>query len=117
MEYVYYVLIYFQNNLDIPSYLENFISRSVFLRKLGFKSDLDASLDNQLIIQLLNMMEQTGADFTMTFRELGDNTLSDLKNPKILTKNGWSLPKLATHRNYEEFIKTYGTYLEQEKGM
>ncbi|KAJ9576211.1 hypothetical protein L9F63_006944 [Diploptera punctata] len=105
--------------MSIMKYMEMYSKskyRLAFLAKLGLKQEINFTTDDLLIMQLLQMMEQTEADFTMTFRELGDIPLESLKNVETLRKHGWSLPKLASHRNYVEFIEMYQKRLEQEKG-
>lgn len=88
--------------------------RSAFRKKLGFLQDIDAA-DNRLITLLLQMMEETRADFTMTFRQLGEISLTDLGNPQAL-KSYWSLKKLSSHDNYPAFVEAYLKRLQVEKG-
>lgn len=45
-------------------------SRETFLMKLGLKEERWG--DEQLMEKLLDMMQQTGADFTATFRQLAE---------------------------------------------
>jgi uncharacterized protein YdiU (UPF0061 family) len=47
-----------------------FCSRETFLMKIGLKEERWG--DEQLIEKLLDMMQQTGADFTATFRQLAE---------------------------------------------
>ena len=44
--------------------------RETFLMKIGLKEERWG--DEQLVEKLLDMMQQTGADFTATFRQLGE---------------------------------------------
>jgi hypothetical protein len=60
-------------------------------------------------------MEETGADFTMTFRQLGEISLADISNPQILNKY-WSLKKLSSHEQYSAFTEAYLKRIEEEKG-
>jgi uncharacterized protein YdiU (UPF0061 family) len=71
--------------------------------------------DNQLLTLLLQMMEETGADFTMTFRQLGEISLTDLKNPETL-ENYWSLKRLSGHKSYTAFVEAYLKRLQEERG-
>ncbi|KDR11508.1 uncharacterized protein LOC110837010 [Zootermopsis nevadensis] len=89
--------------------------RSAFRKKLGFLQDIDAA-DNRLIKLLLQMMEETRADFTMTFRQLGEISLTDLGNPQAL-KSYWSLKKLSSHDNYPAFVEAYLKRLQVEKDL
>jgi uncharacterized protein YdiU (UPF0061 family) len=88
--------------------------RSSFGKKLGLLEDM-GDADSQLLTHLLKLMEETGADFTMTFRQLGEISLTDLRNPEALNKY-WSLKKLSGHESYPEFIEAYLKRLQQEKG-
>jgi uncharacterized protein YdiU (UPF0061 family) len=81
---------------------------------LGLHEDKDDA-DNQLLTLLLQLMEETGADFTMTFRQLGEISLADISNPQILNKY-WSLKRLSSHEQYSAFIEAYLKRLEEEKG-
>ncbi|PSN50911.1 UPF0061 protein [Blattella germanica] len=91
------------------------ILQTTFLKKLGLKEDLDAVADHELISVLLQMMEDTGADFTLTFRQLGDVAMKNLKNPDVLGQH-WSLQRLAGHAKYNTFIDAYENRLKKERG-
>ena len=82
---------------------------------MGLKEDLDAVADHELISVLLQMMEDTGADFTLTFRQLGDVAMKNLKNPDVLGQH-WSLQRLAGHAKYNTFIDAYENRLKKERG-
>jgi uncharacterized protein YdiU (UPF0061 family) len=71
--------------------------------------------DSQLVTLLLQMMEETTADFTLTFRQLGEISLTDLENPEALN-NYWSLKMLSGHKSYPAFIEAYLKRLQEEKG-
>ena len=71
--------------------------------------------DHHLITLLLQIMEESGADFTQTFRQLGEISLTDLRNPEALN-NYWSLKKLSSHVGYPAFTEAYLTRIEAEKG-
>ena len=88
--------------------------RSTFRKKLGLHEDMD-DVDHHLITLLLQIMEESGADFTQTFRQLGEISLTDLRNPEALN-NYWSLKKLSSHVNYPAFTEAYLTRIEAEKG-
>jgi uncharacterized protein YdiU (UPF0061 family) len=88
--------------------------RSAFRKKLGLHEDMDDA-DHHLITLLLRLMEETGADFTQTFRQLGEISLTDLTNPEALNKY-WSLKKLSSHVDYPAFTEVYLTRITAEKG-
>ncbi|XP_075221021.1 protein nucleotidyltransferase YdiU-like [Lycorma delicatula] len=67
--------------------------------------------NSELIEMLLPMMKDTDADFTMTFRQLSENRLSDLNKPKSCL---WALYRLSKHENYPTFIEKYNEVLEKE---
>jgi Uncharacterized conserved protein len=71
--------------------------------------------DHHLITLLLRIMEESGADFTQTFRQLGEISLIDLRNAEALN-NYWSLKKLSSHVNYLAFTEAYMTRITAEKG-
>ncbi|XP_046603302.1 protein adenylyltransferase SelO-like [Neodiprion virginianus] len=85
--------------------------RSVMRSKLGLITDVEE--DQQLLAMLLSMMEETGADYTMTFRQLA------LVNPDTMIdydviKNHWSLSRLMCHDYYASFVEFYRRRLYSE---
>ena len=52
------------------------------------------------------MMEETRADFTMTFRGLSELTLAEQNDPDIIKKH-WALSDLSTHRSWNEWLNRY----------
>ncbi|KAG8233427.1 hypothetical protein J437_LFUL013421 [Ladona fulva] len=75
--------------------------------------DDDASSQDELVETLLNMMEETQSDFTMTFRQLGEEDLNNLY-PEKLPDHLWALKKLSEHRNYQSFLDAYRERLMSE---
>jgi uncharacterized protein YdiU (UPF0061 family) len=71
--------------------------------------------DHHLIKLLLQIMEESVADFTQTFRQLGEIPLTDLRNPEALNTY-LSLMKLSSHVDYPAFTEAYLTRTEAEKG-
>lgn len=59
-------------NLVSSTYLQGNVIffRETFLMKIGLKEERWG--DEQLVEKLLDMMQQTGADFTCTFRQLAE---------------------------------------------
>jgi uncharacterized protein YdiU (UPF0061 family) len=78
-------------------YQKNF--QQLFCRKLGLRP-VDGVA--RLIQLLLDMMEQKRADFTQTFRQLGQIDLSETDY-----SNYWSLKLISDHRNFSEFLTLY----------
>lgn len=57
------------------------------------------------------MLEETNADFTMLFRDLGELPLDRLDKPCATTN--WALAKLATHKEYSNFLERYRSLLKK----
>ncbi|XP_032871873.1 protein adenylyltransferase SelO-like isoform X4 [Amblyraja radiata] len=76
----------------------------LFKAKLGL-SGLDDS-DDYLIAFLLKLMEDTRADFTMTFRQLSEIYKQDLE-VKNISKEYWALQDLAKHKKFSHWINLY----------
>ncbi|KAE8741130.1 hypothetical protein FOCC_FOCC013388 [Frankliniella occidentalis] len=75
-----------------------------FNEKLGFITN--PNITPQLSRFLIEMMEETGSDFTMTFRQLGFVTIDEMADAKALEKH-WSLNILSKHSKYLEFVSLY----------
>lgn len=80
-------------------YQQQFIS--IFRRKLGLSQATKE--EDKLVQLLLDIMQQRRADFTQTFRELGDIRLENIE----LTKEHWGLHSIITHPRFSEFIALY----------
>lgn len=74
---------------------------TIFRRKLGLIKP--AADDVQLIQKLLDLMHLRRADFTQTFRQLGQIDIFNLK----LDDKHWALKGLSNHQNFGEFIDMY----------
>ena len=75
----------------------------IFRSKLGL---LDNNKnDEYLIALLLKMMEDTKADFTMTFRQLGDANILD--PDYIVPESLWALKRLEKSSHYEKWVILY----------
>lgn len=80
---------------------------ALFRKKLGLTPSTDNYEDEeQLVAILLKMMEDTRSDFTMTFRQLGEVTLSQL-NDFTITKYYWALKTLSRHKWYKDWVSLY----------
>ncbi|KAK3707431.1 hypothetical protein QZH41_011901 [Actinostola sp. cb2023] len=58
------------------------------------------------------LMESSHADFTMTFRQLGDLSRYDMKNG-TLPEEAWALKKLAKHKNWFDWLQRYHERLDR----
>lgn len=78
---------------------------SAFCKKLGLQGGPECN-DEQLVVDLLKMMEDTKADFTMTFRQLGDVPINDLDTKAINTSH-WALLDLQKHPKFVQWKTAY----------
>ncbi|XP_059828031.1 protein adenylyltransferase SelO-like isoform X1 [Hypanus sabinus] len=76
----------------------------IFKAKLGLPG-FDYN-DNYLIASLLKLMEDTRADFTMTFRQLSEITKKHLEVNNI-SQEYWALQDLAKHEKFLDWINLY----------
>ncbi|XP_046768483.1 protein adenylyltransferase SelO isoform X2 [Gallus gallus] len=81
----------------------------LFKRKLGLLGDSED--DNYLIAFLLKLMEDTKADFTMTFRQLSEITAEQLKELHI-PEEFWALQDLGKHGLFSEWVAMYLSRLD-----
>ncbi|XP_047121431.1 protein adenylyltransferase SelO-like [Schistocerca piceifrons] len=103
--------------LDVMNSLSSYSTqkrRQAFVRKLGLQQPEDS--DDELITLLLQIMAETRADFTMTFRQFGEIDLTDITDKSKLDTL-WSLEKLSGHRLFEDFIELYRNRVKKEKGL
>ena len=84
-----------------------------FRQKLGIQGNQGED-DEQLVAVLLRMMSDIQADFTMTFRQLGDWTMKDITQNNI-PKNLWSLPVLRKHEWFGNWRQIYLSRLKNSK--
>ncbi|XP_059585079.1 protein adenylyltransferase SelO isoform X2 [Alligator mississippiensis] len=85
----------------------------LFKAKLGFLGEGED--DHYLIAFLLRLMEDTKADFTMTFRQLSEITQDQLKELHI-PKEYWALQDLAKHKFFSDWVTMYLLRLRRNKG-
>lgn len=76
----------------------------LFKAKLGFLGNQET--DSYVIAFLLKLMEDTGADFTMTFRQLSEVTLSQLQTGSI-PPSMWALSDLLSHEYFRDWVQLY----------
>ncbi|XDV46956.1 hypothetical protein PO909_016749 [Leuciscus waleckii] len=76
----------------------------LFKAKLGFLGNEEK--DSYVIAFLLKLMEDTGADFTMTFRQLSEVTLSRLQKGSF-APSLWALSDLSSHKHFRDWVQLY----------
>lgn len=62
--------------------------------------------DDDLVVQLLQLMEATRADYTATFRELSELILPHLASGS-LSKTVWATPRLLLHPRWVHWVTLY----------
>ncbi|KAL1132579.1 hypothetical protein AAG570_010531 [Ranatra chinensis] len=72
-------------------------------KKLGLKTS-----EPSLVKTFLQLLEDTRADFVMTFREMGETPLNGLKKPCC---DLWALKRLASHPEFSKFVDIYSQKL------
>ncbi|XP_071480901.1 protein adenylyltransferase SelO-like [Diadema antillarum] len=87
----------------------------LFRAKLGLVGSED--VDEYMVAALLKMMEDTKADFTMTFRQLGE--VSVVTEDTCSVEEGefsehWALATLSTHEMFSEWWCMYAERLQQD---
>ncbi|XP_072710580.1 protein adenylyltransferase SelO-like isoform X1 [Ciconia boyciana] len=99
----------------LEGYGEHYYIRftELFKTKLGLLGENED--DNYLIAFLLKLMEDTRADFTMTFRQLSEITEDQLKELRI-PEEFWALQDLGKHKLFSEWVTMYLLRLNRNKG-
>ncbi|KAK2536464.1 hypothetical protein Q9233_003232 [Columba guinea] len=99
----------------LDGYGERYYSRftELFKTKLGLLGENED--DNYLIAFLLKLMEDTKADFTMTFRQLSEITQDQLKELRI-PEEFWALQDLSKHKLFSEWVSMYLLRLTRNEG-
>lgn len=83
----------------------------LFKAKLGLEGEEDQD-DGYLIAFLLKMMEDTGADFSLTFRQLSEVSALQLQS-RTIPKAMWALQDLSEHDHFYEWVNMYLTRLQR----
>ncbi|XP_045713667.1 protein adenylyltransferase SelO-like [Phyllostomus hastatus] len=78
--------------------------RELFKAKLGLLGETKG--DDDLIAFLLQLMEETEADFTMTFRQLSEITQSQLQELSI-PQQFWALKMISKHELFPVWVSQY----------
>ncbi|KAG7303240.1 hypothetical protein JYU34_011707 [Plutella xylostella] len=94
----------------LDTYCKNKILE-IFRMKIGLKEERWG--DEQLVEKLLDMMQQTGADFTVTFRQLAELEPSEMVNETNLDTK-WSLKRLSSHSSWGCWLDQYRERLDKE---
>ncbi|KAM6087588.1 protein adenylyltransferase SelO-like [Chlamydotis macqueenii] len=99
----------------LEGYGEHYYIRftELFKTKLGLLGESED--DNYLIAFLLKLMEDTKADFTMTFRQLSEITEDQLKE-LLIPEEFWALHDLSKHKLFSEWVTMYLLRLNRNKG-
>lgn len=99
----------------LMSYSEHYKSKymEIFRKKLGLATD-QGEEDENIVAVLLRIMSDTKADFTSTFRDLSEASLSELIEGKIKKKR-WALSTAAEHEWFKEWVRLYVERLESEE--
>ncbi|KAK2869839.1 hypothetical protein QQF64_022272 [Cirrhinus molitorella] len=84
----------------------------LFKAKLGFLGNEEK--ESYVIAFLLKLMEDTGADFTMTFRELSEVSLSQLQTGSI-PLSMWALSDLSSQEYFRDWVQLYLQRLSRMK--
>ncbi|KAL8616312.1 hypothetical protein ACOMHN_056255 [Nucella lapillus] len=84
----------------------------LFRKKLGLETN-SGEEDENLVAVLLKMMSDTTADFTMTFRQLGEVDLTELKQGRFESQR-WALRILESHEWFSGWVEMYITRLRSE---
>ncbi|KAM4544216.1 protein adenylyltransferase SelO-like [Fundulus diaphanus] len=77
--------------------------RRLFGAKLGLLGEEEE--DDQLVALLLEMMEDTRSDFTMTFRQLSEASSDQLRSRNLTEM--WALEDLSSHRLFSDWLVVY----------
>ncbi|CAL8294045.1 unnamed protein product [Lota lota] len=85
----------------------------LFKAKLGLLGEEEE--DGNLIAFLLKMMEDTGSDFTMTFRQLSEASVQQLHRGGF-TQETWALHDLSSHKQFSDWSRMYLLRLGRQEG-
>ncbi|XP_077364987.1 protein nucleotidyltransferase YdiU-like isoform X2 [Festucalex cinctus] len=96
----------------LKKFLDVYQSRleRLFQAKLGLLGD--GAQDQHLIRTLLQMMAETRADFTMTFRQLSETSAANLRRGNVT--QAWALQELASHGRFSHWLQAYLLRLDRQ---
>ncbi|XP_051909899.1 protein adenylyltransferase SelO-like [Hippocampus zosterae] len=84
--------------------------QQLFKAKLGLLGE--NTEDQHLVEHLLQLMEDTRADFTMTFRQLSEASAHQLRRRNFT--QAWALQDLASHGRFSDWLNAYLLRLGRE---
>ncbi|KAL4230798.1 hypothetical protein ACF0H5_011173 [Mactra antiquata] len=109
-----------QANIILKGYADIYKYKymEIYMRKLGF-TDFDGlnEENEQFLAILLKIMEDTRADFTMTFRELSEISMEILlkyANEDNVPDIYWNLKVLANHEWFSQWLQIYTQKLDSD---
>lgn len=85
----------------------------LFRRKLGLLT-IDED-DENLVAVFLKIMEDTKADFTMSFRELGEIDPREMSSTNKVPQKYWAMASMADHEWFRNWVDKYKIRLKQEE--
>ncbi|RVE47911.1 hypothetical protein evm_007425 [Chilo suppressalis] len=103
-----------QKIAEFRSTLDEYARKKVletYLLKLGLQENHDG--DDGLVQDLLQLMQQTMADFTCTFRQLGEVEPKELLNQTVVQEK-WSLSKVSAAKQWSAWVTKYQERLHKE---
>ena len=83
----------------------------ILRKKMGMENS-NRHNDVYLIGTLLQMMEDKKSDFTLTFRQLSDWKLKDIKEHHV-PKHLWAVDSISSHKYFKEWTHYYGIAIEE----
>ncbi|XP_064613483.1 protein adenylyltransferase SelO-like [Liolophura sinensis] len=98
----------------LDNYAEEYKKQFMCLygEKLGLNLSVVEDHENFVAV-LLKMMEDTQADFTMTFRQLGEISLAEMKIGDV-NEEVWALRTLSKHKWFPAWTRMYGQLLSAQ---
>ncbi|XP_070568089.1 protein adenylyltransferase SelO-like isoform X2 [Ptychodera flava] len=101
-----------QSEVVLRGYVDIYKRRfmELFRAKLGLFGLSEQ--DEYIVALLLKIMEDTKADFTMTFRQMADLNLRDIENDDIADEL-WALKDLHAHEQWQEWSQRYADRIHE----
>ncbi|XP_046964205.1 protein adenylyltransferase SelO-like [Vanessa cardui] len=99
---------------DVFKTLDGYVKDRIlktYLAKLGLETVEDG--DVTLVKEFLQLMQDTSADFTCTFRQLAEIDKEELLDKDVLDKK-WSLAKISKAGGWQKWVDTYTARLLKE---
>ncbi len=95
-----------QMQFILNGYTDNYKTEfmRLFRQKLGITGIMQN--DERLVAVLLKIMEDTSADFTMTFRQLGEWNMVDMEKRDVCF-GCWAIQTLSQHKMFRDWTEMY----------